>query len=183
MHCPPLLARSCARITLLLAFLLAGCGFQPIYGTNGPAAGTGAGTAFEDLTEAFAGIDVAPMRDRVGQKLRNDLVSTLTPRGEAGTPRYSLQMELKERFEGYAFREDRAITRQRLQLDARMVLVDLESGEIALSDDLSAWMAYDVVQSDFANLSAERDARDRAAAQLVDKVVARLARYFRRDAP
>ncbi|GAK34855.1 twin-arginine translocation pathway signal protein [Iodidimonas nitroreducens] len=166
-------------LPLLASLLLAGCGFSPIYAPQ-PA---GESESYQDLASQFAMIEVAQPGDRLGQQVRNRLIGMLSPRGTPDVPRYGLRVDLDEKLEGFAFRQDRAITRQKLQLDAMITLVDLQTGDVAVADDLSAWMTYDVVQSDFANLSAQRDARERTANQIVDRIVARLARHFRQKDP
>lgn len=156
-----------------LCLFLGACGFKPLYGTNGASMASG------DLLEQFSAIDIADVRDRQDQQLRNRLINRLTPRGTKDKVRYQLQFKMSEDIEGYGFRQDRAVTRERLQLKAQMVLIDMETGEPILEKDNNAWVAYDVVQSDFATVSAQRDARLRATDILADKMVADLSRYFR----
>lgn len=168
-----MMRRAIAAVCLCL---LAGCGFRPLYGEGG-------GEAEAVVRDSFAGIEVAEPVDRLSQELRNELVGALTPRGLSDSPRYSLRFQLEEEVEGFAFRRDRAVTRERVKLDAEIVLVDLETDEPILRDSASAWAAYDVVQSDFSNVTARRDARSRAADQLAERIVSRLALYFRDEAP
>jgi len=161
---------------LIAGVLVAGCGFRPLYGEGG-------GPGEEIVRESFAGITVEEPSDRLSQELRNHLIGTLTPRGLSDTPRYALRFELAEDIEGFAFRQDRAVTRERVKLDASIVLVDLETDEPVLRDHATAWAAYDIVQSDYANVVARRDATSRAADQLAERIVARLALYFHDESP
>jgi len=159
-----------------VGMLVAGCGFRPLYGDSGA-------RGDEIVRESFAGIAVEEPSDRLSQELRNHLIGNLTPRGLSDTPRYSLRFDLAEDIEGFAFRQDRAVTRERVKLDADIVLVDLETDEPVLQDHATAWAAYDVVQSDYANVISRRDATSRAADQLAERIVARLALYFRDESP
>lgn len=159
---------------IAIAAGLQGCGFTPLYGDR---------PARPALEQTFAGIDVAPIDDRIGQQLRNRLIGHLSPRGLAPTPRYGLTVDLAEEIEGYGFRSDRAVTRERLRLSAVYRLVDLEEGALLVEETARANSFYDVVQSDFAAVVARRDARERASAQISDSIVARLALYFRHEAP
>ncbi len=161
---------------IVLAFGLAGCGFTPLYApTHDATARAGSG----DVAATLATIAIAPGETRLDQVVRNRLIAALTPRGYPGDPRYRLEFALAEQVEGFAFRPDRAVTRERIEIRAHFVLVDAASEKTVVEGDSTAWSSYDVVQSDFANISAQRDARRRAANVLADRIAARLARYFR----
>ncbi len=161
---------------VILLFGLAGCGFAPLYAP--PQDGTPRGGA-RDVADVLATIAITPGETRLAQVLRNRLVAALTPRGYPAEPRYRLEFTLAEQVEGFAFRPDRAVTRERIEIRAHYVLLDATSETRILEGDSTAWSSYDVVQSDFANISAQRDARRRAADVLADRIAARLARYFR----
>ncbi len=161
---------------IILALALAGCGFAPLYG---PARKETPQAASGDVAQVLATIAVAPGDTRLAQVVRNRLVGALTPRGYPADPRYRLSFALEEQVEGFAFRPDRAVTRERIEVRAHYVLVDAASEERILEGDSTASSSYDVVQSDFANISAQRDARRRAADVVADRIAARLARYFR----
>jgi len=60
------------------ALALAGCGFQPLYGSNTTTAN---GTR---LSEAMASVEVTPIPGRVGQKVRNELIFANTGGDYAG---------------------------------------------------------------------------------------------------
>lgn len=161
------------RILLSLVLLLLGaCGFEPVYGER-PAQPGGS------VRQALGSIEIAQVREREGQVLRNRLIDALTPRGPVAAPRYALEVELDEDVEGFAIRPDRAVTRERVEVRARMVLVDHTTGQPVIDETESVWTSYDIVQSDFANINAQRDARARAAEQLADRIVMRLATYLR----
>jgi len=163
-----------SAVAALGLLLLAGCGFSPLYG---------GGDRDAAVQESFAGIRVDQADSRLSQHLRNQLIGVLSPRGVAESPRYELNFDLARDVEGFAFREDRAVTRERVKLDAEITLVDLKKGEPVLQESASAWAAYDIVQSDFANVNSRRDAEKRAADQLSERIVSRLALYFRDESP
>ena len=156
-------------IALLLSLSLAACGFKPMYatGANTPA-----------VTTHFDQIEIAPIADRLGQKIHNGLLDQLTPYGAAQTSRYRLVVTLAENLQGFGFREDESITRQNFRLSAHYELVDIETGTALTKGDVSSNMAFDVVQSDFANHSAFEDARSRTAEQVVATLVLRLGSFF-----
>ncbi len=153
----------------LIALLLAGCGFTPMYAV--PEEGGG-------LVEKFSAIQVEPIADRVGQVVRNGLMDRLTPHGPPGAPLYRLQVTLGETREGFGFRPDEAITRENLRLKATYRLVRTEDDKLVLEGSARSNLAYDIVQSDFANFSARQDARRRTAEQVINIIVVRLGLYL-----
>lgn len=161
-----------AALVLLLA--LAACGFRPLYGD--PDRG-GAGTA-PQLGEIL----VNPIPDRLGQILRNDLVDRLTPSGSPDRPRYRLSVVIATSKEGLAITKDESITRFNLRISATYVLYDAASNAEITRGISRTIAAYNVVQSQFATLAAEKDAESRAARELSEDIRTRLAVFFTREA-
>lgn len=153
----------------LVVLLVAGCGFTPMYAV--PEEGGG-------LVEKFSAIQVEPIADRVGQVVRNGLMDRLTPAGPPGAPLYRLQVTLGEIREGFGFRPDEAITRENLRLNATYRLVRTADDKLVLQGSARSNLAYDIVQSDFANFSARQDARRRTAEQVVNIIVVRLGLFL-----
>lgn len=150
------------------AFLTA-CGFQPLYGEN-PASAPAA--------ERLSRIKVAPIADRIGQIVKNHLEDALTPLGPSSAPLYVLEVTLVEEVDGFGFRSDESITRENLRLEATYRLLRSDNNQPVLVGSARSNMAYDVVRSDFANLSAREDAKRRTAEQLVHIIANRLSLHF-----
>lgn len=157
-------------LVVLVALALAGCGFTPMYATSGD--GTG-------LANQFSSVQVAPIPDRVGQVVRNGLMDRLNPHGPPGAPLYRLEVTLDEAVEGFGFRPDEAITRENLRLDAVYRLIRTADEELLLEGNAHSNLAYDIVQSDFANFSAKQDARRRTAEQVINIIVVRLGLFLK----
>lgn len=155
---------------LSLALVLAGCGFTPMYAASDN--GTG-------LADQFSTVQVAPIPNRVGQVVRNGLMDRLNPHGPPGAPLYRLEVTLAEAVEGFGFRPDEAITRENLRLDATYRLVRTADEELLLEGNAHSNLAYDIVQSDFANFSAKQDAQRRTAEQVINIIVVRLGLYLK----
>jgi LPS-assembly lipoprotein len=152
---------------------LAGCGFQPLYanrsrGNSAPA--------------QFAQIDVTQIDGRSGHHLRNYLIDRMSARGGNYKKQYRLDITLSERKDGLAIRTDEAVTRFNYRLFSTVRLVRISDHTVLFETGLRATSAFNVVNSEFATLSAERDAEDRAARDLSDEIITRLAIYFRRIA-
>ncbi len=144
---------------------LAACGFQPLYGKY----------ADGNVPSRFAGIEVVPIPDRVGQLLRNHLLDALTPAGPPATPRYRLQVSIRTSQEAVVLQKDDSATRRNLTLRAEYVLADLSSGATMAQGVTHAVASYNVVRSDFATLTAEQDAARRAVRTVSTDIVTRLA--------
>lgn len=157
---------------ILAVMLLAGaCGFQPLYGTSRSSLD---GAVVAEL----AAVRIAPIPERVGQIVRNDLLDRLTPLGEPASPQYGLTVGLEEAKEGLAIQIDDTVTRFNLTLTANYVLENADTGSIVTAGSVRATAAYNVLRSDFANVVAERDAQRRAAREVSDELKTRLAVYF-----
>ena len=144
-----------------LSLAIAACGFQPMYGARDASPSVAAELGSVDIerinvvSEQPAGPE-AEWRSRLGQQLENDLASRFY-RGGVQAVRYRLDMDLTKTREGFGFRPDEAVTRVGLRLEARYRLVDVGADKVIFQDRVQAYNSFEVVQSDFATLSAERD--------------------------
>lgn len=163
------------RIPLALACagLLAGCGFQPLYGNRAQSRSTPA---------QFALIEVNDIDGRPGHHLRNYLIDRLSARGGNYKKLYRLEISLSDQKDGLAIREDEAVTRFNYRLISAIRLTRIADGQILYESSLRATAAFNVVDSEFATLSAERDAETRAARDLSNEIITRMAIYFQREA-
>jgi LPS-assembly lipoprotein len=158
-----------AALGLGLATTLAGCGFEPLYGNHG---------ANGDTNAELAQVRVAPIANRTGQLLYNRLRDRLNPRGKPAEPRYVLEITIQERSEDLLLEPNNTTSRTSLELTALFQLREIESGATALKGQSRTSISYDVLTSQYATISSEQDARDRATKQLSDDISTRLALYF-----
>ena len=165
-----------ALMCLAAAGLLAGCGFQPLHGSYKGSAGRA-----DNIISDMAYVEVAPMADRVGQMLRNQLLDLLHPGGPADRPLFRLTVILTESLEGLAFEQDDSATRYNLRLTAHFRLSNSRGGIELLNGTTRAIAAYNVVRSDYANLISKRDARKRTAFSVAEGIQRRIAFYFSRQ--
>ncbi|PPR11051.1 MAG: hypothetical protein CFH41_01151 [Alphaproteobacteria bacterium MarineAlpha11_Bin1] len=144
--------------------LLSGCSFQPIHGDRSAASG-----------RALANFEIAKIADRTGQMMRNELLQQLQPRGRARTPRFKLSVYLTESRSNLAIRKDDVATRANLTLAASYAVANRSDGTQLLSGQTRSVNSYNILTSDFATLSAQADARNRAIRQLARNIKERLA--------
>lgn len=154
----------------LAAVLLSGCGFRPLYA---PRSGGEAAAA------RLAGVDLAAPETRLAQLVYRNLVALMAPAsGPKGKASHRLEIRVVERQVGLAVRGDDSVTRINLTMSGHFKLFEQGAEKSVLAGESRAVAAMNVVQSDFANLIAERDARARAARSLARDIVNRLAVYL-----
>ncbi|MEE8393020.1 MAG: LPS assembly lipoprotein LptE [Rhodospirillales bacterium] len=146
------------------------CGFQPMYGQR---AGN---TATEDL----AAIEIKPISGRIGQYLHNQLLDRLNPRERPVNPEYVLRVTLVESVTRLAVRKSALATRANLVLNANFILYGARSEKMnsLFSGKSEVTSSYNIFDSDFATLMAEKEARNRAAIEISNNIRARLTVFL-----
>lgn len=152
---------------LIVALTLAGCGFQPIYTRQDSTA-----NAAVELQK----VQVNLIRDRMGQKLHNALLDRLNPRGRPASPEYFLDVQLSMSKVNLGIQRDDTATRAKLTLIASYRLSDSE--EMIFKGISRSVSGYNIVDSDYATLSAEFDAIDRALRVISEDIRSRLAVFL-----
>ena len=178
--------RSIGKWGVVLAALLAsaGCGFQPLYGENtGLSDGDTPIDVVSQLSDISIVIAVADDIDGrgsglVGFETRNQLIDLLGAQNASGST-YELQVSLKGYRRGLAVQSDASVTRFNYELSGVYRLVDLGQGEPVLSGKSRAFSAYNVVDSEFATVTARRDAEFRAARNIAEDMKLQLALFFK----
>ena len=154
---------------LVAAVSLSACGFRPLYAT---------GTTPDGMSSYFTQVFVEPIPGRQGVHLRNQMLDALTPGGTPSSAAYRLSIKLEDVKEGLAIQENTQITRYNYSMTAKYELRDSVSGEVLDHGTARAIAAYNVVDSQFATQSAERDAQERAAREVGEDIRLRLGLYF-----
>lgn len=153
--------------------MLAACGFQPLYGERSQSYST---------PSQFAMIEVNQIDGRAGHHLRNDLIDRFSARGGNYKKQYRLDIFLSDQKDGLAIRSDETVTRFHYRLSSNFRLTRISDQQVMYESALRTVSAFNVVKSEFATLSAERDAEERAARDMSSEIINRLAIYFQRSA-
>lgn len=156
---------------MVLAIVLAGCGFRPLYADRSADGG---------IANDVAAVRVAPIPDRIGQILRNELIDRLNPSGEPADPRYSLEVRLAIAKLELGIRKDETATRTSMQFRSTFRLRDSGSGAIVYSSRAATVTSHNIVESEYATIASERAARRRGLILIADSITLRLAGYFNR---
>lgn len=149
--------------------LLAGCGFQPLYGDKDYGAAGG-----KDL----ATVKINTIADRNGQILHNFLLDRINPHGRPGAPLYSLDIQLTEQKTNVGIIKDSTATLGQLASTANYTLYDLKKRVPAHSGRSRSFTSYQIVESQFATLSAEKDARERTLREIAEDITTKVAVFL-----
>jgi len=159
----------------VFSVVLAACGFQPLYGDAG---------AGNNIGNTLSTVYVEQISDRVGYELRNDLLDRLDATGNPSTSRFRLKLFLTEKEDPIVFQPNTNITRYNYTLTAHYDLMPTAGTETVKSGDVTAFAAYNVAASPFlySTVAAQRDAKNRAANEIAERIKTELAVYLRQVA-
>lgn len=146
-------------LTGAAAVLAAGCGFQPMHGAGGPAAGLYGRIA---LAEAVDPVSFA-YRERMRRLL-----------GDGASAAWRLESRIEIRETGVAVTPASDITRYRLAGLARYRLIALADGRVALEGEIPAETRFDATSGPYATRRARDDAERRLARTLAERAAARI---------
>lgn len=163
-----------ALVSLGLAALLPGCGFEPLYASG---AGGKPSVAQADL----AAISVGIIPDRQGQLLRQALQDRFERQGVGVAHRYDLSVGFTIVQEGIGIQPDTSTTYMRVSGTASWILSAQDPQHSALGNGSArALDSYNFIANQFfaAQLEYEMIQR-RLADNLADQITLQLARYFK----
>jgi LPS-assembly lipoprotein len=152
---------------------LAGCGWAPLYADRqtGPA------------DAELRAIKVAPIPERIGQRLAWALRSSLNPGGGEPVPqRYLLQTTLQVVRVDLGIQTQGFGTQGRLDVYATILLTDIKSNAALVSGTNHVAETFSILANDYSNVVAEDDAKTRAVAQLSGDITSRLTLFMQNRA-
>lgn len=154
-------------VLLVLVTLLSGCGFRPLYlkGKHNPQ---------PDLTA----VEIRPIVDRKGQILRNLLLDQLRPNGPSA---YVLYVAVDFSLRNLGIRRNDRATRALMKVTATYSLRRKQDEAKLFSGTSRANSGYDILDSDFATLVAEKDALQHSMETIAQDIKLRLSFLFSGD--
>lgn len=171
--------KSASRRLVLLAAVLgiglaaAGCTVRPLYSTasiGGPLTGDAA---------KLASIGVKPVDTRYAQQVRNQLIFLLGGgAGEPAKPAYELAMKVTSQttsaayvpVTGNPYDNAGVPTAGTVTLTAQYTLTDTTTSKTVASGRRNAIASFDRPRQQYATVTAENDAQDRAARELAEQL-------------
>ena len=155
-------------IYLIVFFIFTGCGYESIYSKN----------VYKN--KDLLSISVKNIKDRSGQILRNSLLNNLNPDRERVIKKYKLIVEISESKTSLAYRKDMSATRTDLEVTVNYLLTDIKNGEILLKETITSTSSFDVVESVYATIVAEKDAMKKILNVLSDNIFTNLVIFFKK---
>ena len=152
----------------IVFFIFTSCGYEPIYSKNA------------NTNKELLSISVKNIKNRPGQILRNTLLNQLNPERERVITKYRLIVEIFESKSSLAYRRDMSATRTDLEITANYLLKDIKNGEILLKQEAKSISSFDVVESVYATLVAEKDAREKSLKIISDNIYTNLVIFFKK---
>ena len=164
-------------MAIMLALPLGACQVTPLYADR-------SAPGYDMAARPAADIVIPPVDDRLGQELRNQLIFLLHGgAGEPATARYSVDLTVDRQLQGI-LRDpiDGQPTGQNLIIRAEYAIIDTATGEPVALRRQSVTTSYDDFDQGFADLRAARDAENRAAKELAERIRADLALFLNAEA-
>lgn len=143
-----------------LALFLSSCGFQPLYMQSGGAS-------------AIGPVQIGMIEGKAGHVLKTELDRILGVEQGPGAP-MQLEITLDEQVIRLGIRLDESASRAELRLSARYVLTPPDGGT-PLRGALLQTVNYEIPTAAFGEITAQDDARERAAETLAQRLRAELA--------
>jgi LPS-assembly lipoprotein len=164
-----LLSRFCCAVVMVAT--LAACGFQPLYYRDGERT---------SIRGDMSSVYVSPIEDGIGQELRNNLNDAFNPTGVQGVKVWNLDITLTESTEMISLESTSFSTRANLIVSASITLTPVEAESVDTeSGSIRAISSYNIIESDYADIVAERDARSRAVVSLSSDIRRQVAMWLR----
>jgi LPS-assembly lipoprotein len=151
-------------LVLAAPALLGGCGWEPVYANHETA------PASADLRA----IRVAPILERVGQRLETGLRASFNPDHIATPAKYELRVTLRTAVIDLGIQSQGLGTRGEIQLVATYNLTDITSHEVLQTGTVRASDSFDIQANGYSTVVAQDDAYVRTAEEVRREIVARL---------
>jgi len=135
-----------------------------------------AGPAIEELRA----IRVAPIPERLGQRLRMALRNSLNPSGEPARQRYILRVAPWVGLSNLGIQAQGLGTLGQLDISVTYSLVDMESGKTLLTNTIHVANSFDLNPNQYSTIAGENDALVRSVAELNQEIVTRLTVFMQR---
>lgn len=159
-------------LLLAAALPLAGCGFSPLY----------EGESGARTVNALADIDVSAPETPLGRALKFNLLDKVTDSGYApASAAYRLVLSPRGRTQDVAIQQDAAVTRANYILVVPFSLIDNATGKAILKSTSRSRSSYNRVDSEFANLTAAKDAERQTAEATADDIKRQISVFFDRQ--
>jgi|SRR5579863_9110205 LPS-assembly lipoprotein len=151
-----------------LPALLSGCGWEPLYAEH----------ATEPADAALQAIKVAPIAERVGQRLEFGLRNSFNPNNVQTPQLYTLNVTIVTTIQDLGIQSQGIGTRGEVQLISTYRLVDSKTGQGLQSGTVHTTDSFDIQANGYSTVVAQDDAYKRCVEETRREIVARLTLFF-----
>ena len=102
----------------------------------------------------------------------------MQPKGVTVQARYRLSIQLSSRTEPLLIQLDNTATRKNIKMVAIFTLTDISKNSSLFSNSVSSVGSFNVVDSDFATITAEKNTIKRVSKEVANRIYESLAVYF-----
>ena len=155
-----------AVVALAALVALAGCTVQPLYGTA---------PSGQAVPTVIARIGIAPVDDRLAQRVRNALIFKLDGGTEPADPAYTMALIVTSTQTALGVTPIESAPSYSLTVTATYEIKSVATGKIVLRDTSRGSASYNRTMQEYGNQRAELDAENRAAEVAAEDVRLRLA--------
>lgn len=168
--------------TTLCVILLAltSCGFEPLY-VERKSADTWyyKGQFDTSISEEMSQIQIAPIADRIGQLIRNNLLDNLMPKGVSDSPKYILEVfNINQSITEQAMRDDITATREKVHYTVNYRLLNASDHKELVSGNSIAYLGYDIMANPYSTTFAQKKIEKDAAKIIANDISLRMGAYF-----
>ena len=156
-----------------LVAVVPACGFEPLLAERDGAPAVQAMLASIQISRIGEGQD-----RRLGQILRNELIERFAVGSGLKSPRFALDVTLRQRFTPLIVEGSSTVTRSNLVMTASFTLRDLETGKTLYQSKARSTGSYDVVVSEYSSQVARQDTAQKAVRDLANTITYLLSFHF-----
>ena len=155
-------------VLLVLPIMLGGCQIHPLYSDANVS------------VAASQSIGFTPARNRIEQSVRNRLIFLINGgASETQSPRYAVEVTVGGSATTYLLSTATAETYPgRLLMEGQFTVTDTATGEVIHKSRQSLVSLRDFTKQQFANERATRDAEDRAADEMAERIRAEIVTHL-----
>jgi LPS-assembly lipoprotein len=155
-------------LSLTLPAVIGGCGWEPLYANHDS----------EPANADLRSIKVAPIVERIGQRLETALRNSFNPANEPTAPRYLLTVSLTTSVSDLGIQSQGLGTRGVVNLSASYRLTEIKTNSVVQSGSMHATDSFDIQANGYSTVVAQNDAYARTAEEVRRELVARLTLYM-----
>jgi len=159
-----------SSLAIVLALLLGGCGFHPLYGDR----------PRSDYDADLASIKVNSIPDRLGQQLTLSLRDGFNPYGVKAPVRYVLEVKLTASRNDLGIRTDGTASRTQMMVVASFQLKEVATDRTVLQGMTRTAVSFDSLTDEYANVVARQNAQERSLLDISDDIRTRVLVYVTR---